>query len=97
MSIPRLIRLTFQALEQSEGVGRPRPPLNRHPPNLRTLSPFLMLDHFTIHPRRRLSPTNPHHRGQETITYLLQQGARRPRRLCRQTRGTIWAGGSAIQ
>ena len=67
-SVPRLIRTTLLAREQSEGVGaRVRRSIGT--PRLRHLTPFLMLDHFTIHPGAGF-PDHPH-RGQETITYLL--------------------------
>lgn len=69
MSVPRAIRQAFLAIEQSEGAGaRVRRSIGTA--KLRNFSPFLMLDHFTIHPGAGF-PDHPH-RGQETITYLLQ-------------------------
>ncbi|KAI9740602.1 MAG: hypothetical protein M1834_005183 [Cirrosporium novae-zelandiae] len=69
MSIPRTIRKAFLAIEQSEGAGaRVRRSIGTA--SLRNLSPFLMLDHFTISPGAGF-PDHPH-RGQETITYLLK-------------------------
>ena len=69
MSTPRAIRQVFLAIEQSEGVGaRVRRSIGT--PKLRTLSPFLMLDHFTSSPGAGF-PDHPH-RGQETISYVLQ-------------------------
>jgi redox-sensitive bicupin YhaK (pirin superfamily) len=69
MTIPRAIRKAFLAIEQSEGAGaRVRRSIGT--PQLRNFSPFLMLDHFTIKPGAGF-PDHPH-RGQETITYLLQ-------------------------
>jgi len=69
MSIPRAIRKAFLAVEQSEGAGaRVRRSIGT--PQLRNFSPFLMLDHFTSSPGSGF-PDHPH-RGQETITYLLQ-------------------------
>jgi redox-sensitive bicupin YhaK (pirin superfamily) len=71
MSVPRTIRKVLLAAEQSEGVGaRVRRSIGT--PSLRNLSPFLMLDHFSIKPGAGF-PDHPH-RGQETITYLLQGG-----------------------
>jgi redox-sensitive bicupin YhaK (pirin superfamily) len=68
MSVPRAIRKAFLAIEQSEGAGaRVRRSIGT--PQLRHLSPFLMLDHFSIKPGAGF-PDHPH-RGQETITYLL--------------------------
>ncbi|KAF2756677.1 hypothetical protein EJ05DRAFT_532524 [Pseudovirgaria hyperparasitica] len=65
---PRKIALSFLATEQSEGAGaRVRRSIGS--PKLRRLSPFLMLDHFSISPGAGF-PDHPH-RGQETITYLL--------------------------
>ncbi|CCC05238.1 hypothetical protein SMACR_08247 [Sordaria macrospora] len=70
-SIPRLIRKIFLATEQAEGAGaRVRRSIGT--PQLRNFSPFLMLDHFSIRPGAGF-PDHPH-RGQETITYLLQGG-----------------------
>ena len=66
---PRAIRKTFLAREQSEGAGA-RVRRSVGTPNLRHLTPFLMLDHFTV-PQGAGFPDHPH-RGQETITYLLQ-------------------------
>ncbi|KAL2175318.1 RmlC-like cupin domain-containing protein [Thermothelomyces heterothallicus CBS 202.75] len=69
--LPRLIRQSFLAIEQSEGAGaRVRRSIGT--PKLRNLSPFLMLDHFSVSPGAGF-PDHPH-RGQETITYLLQGG-----------------------
>lgn len=69
MSTPRAIRKAFLAVEQSEGAGaRVRRSIGT--PQLRNFSPFLMLDHFTISPGAGF-PDHPH-RGQETITYLLE-------------------------
>ncbi|TQS32649.1 hypothetical protein Golomagni_07030, partial [Golovinomyces magnicellulatus] len=69
MSAQRAIRKVFLAIEQAEGQGaRVRRSIGT--PNLRNFSPFLMLDHFSIKPGAGF-PDHPH-RGQETITYLLQ-------------------------
>ena len=69
--LPRLIRQTFLAVEQSEGAGaRVRRSIGT--PKLRNFSPFLMLDHFSVPPGAGF-PDHPH-RGQETITYLLSGG-----------------------
>ncbi|KAK3898718.1 RmlC-like cupin domain-containing protein [Staphylotrichum tortipilum] len=69
--LPRLIRQAFLAVEQSEGAGaRVRRSIGT--PKLRNFSPFLMLDHFSVSPGAGF-PDHPH-RGQETITYLLQGG-----------------------
>jgi redox-sensitive bicupin YhaK (pirin superfamily) len=69
--LPRLIRTAFLAVEQSEGAGaRVRRSIGT--PKLRNFSPFLMLDHFSVPPGAGF-PDHPH-RGQETITYLLQGG-----------------------
>ncbi|KAK4122785.1 RmlC-like cupin [Parathielavia appendiculata] len=66
--LPRLIRQSFLAVEQSEGAGaRVRRSIGT--PKLRNFSPFLMLDHFSVSPGAGF-PDHPH-RGQETITYLL--------------------------
>lgn len=69
MTVARAIRKAFLAVEQSEGAGaRVRRSIGT--PQLRNFSPFLMLDHFTIKPGAGF-PDHPH-RGQETITYLLE-------------------------
>ncbi|PYI06203.1 hypothetical protein BO78DRAFT_397391 [Aspergillus sclerotiicarbonarius CBS 121057] len=71
MSLPRAIRQAFLAIEQAEGAGaRVRRSIGTS--KLRHLSPFLMLDHFTIGKGAGF-PDHPH-RGQETITYLLSGG-----------------------
>lgn len=67
-TIPRTIRRAILATQQSEGAGaKVRRSIGTS--QLRHLSPFLMLDHFTIPPSAGF-PDHPH-RGQETITYLL--------------------------
>ena len=69
--LPRAIRKTVLALEQSEGAGaRVRRSIGT--PSLRNLTPFLMLDHFSVSPGAGF-PDHPH-RGQETITYLIKGG-----------------------
>lgn len=69
MTVPRAIQKVFLATEQSEGAGaRVRRSIGT--PQLRSFSPFLMLDHFSIRPGAGF-PDHPH-RGQETITYLLE-------------------------
>lgn len=71
MTTPRSINFTFVAREQSEGAGaKVRRSIGT--PRLRHLTPFLMLDHFNVPPGAGF-PDHPH-RGQETITYLLQGG-----------------------
>ena len=71
MTTPRGIRFSFVAREQSEGAGATvRRSIGT--PNLRHLTPFLMLDHFSVPPGAGF-PDHPH-RGQETITYLLSGG-----------------------
>jgi len=69
MSVSRAIRKVFLAIEQAEGAGA-RVRRSVGTPQLRNFSPFLMLDHFSIKPGAGF-PDHPH-RGQETITYLLQ-------------------------
>ena len=66
--ITRTITKVVKAIEQSEGVGaRVRRTIGTG--NLRNLSPFLMLDHFSV-PYGAGFPDHPH-RGQETVTYML--------------------------
>lgn len=68
MTAPRRIQKAFLATEQAEGAGaRVRRSIGT--PNLRNLSPFLMLDHASVSPGAGF-PDHPH-RGQETITYML--------------------------
>src|ERR1700721_3811814 len=64
----RTVSKVVKAIEQSEGVGaRVRRTIGTR--NLRNLSPFLMLDHFSV-PHGAGFPDHPH-RGQETVTYML--------------------------
>ncbi|KAJ5232602.1 pirin-like protein [Penicillium chermesinum] len=71
MSVPRAIRQVFLAIEQSEGAGaRVRRSIGGR--QLRSLTPFLMLDHFSSSGAAGF-PDHPH-RGQETITYLISGG-----------------------
>lgn len=71
MSVSRAIRQVFLAIEQSEGAGaRVRRSIGN--PKLRSLTPFLMLDHFSSSGAAGF-PDHPH-RGQETITYLISGG-----------------------
>lgn len=87
MSNPRPASKTLIATEQSEGVGaRVRRSIGR--PNLRSLDPFLLLDHFTVRPPAGF-PSHPH-RGQQTVTYMLR-GAFRHTDSTGRT-GTIRAG-----
>ena len=72
MTTPRSINQSFLAIEQSEGVGaKVRRSIGT--PKLRNFSPFLMLDHFSVSPGAGFAD-HPH-RGQETITYLLEGAA----------------------
>ena len=72
MTTPRAIKQAFLAKEQSEGQGaRVRRSIGT--PKLRNFSPFLMLDHFSVSPGAGF-PDHPH-RGQETITYMLNGAA----------------------
>lgn len=68
-STPRKIKFHFEALEQAEGAGAT---VRRSvgTAKLRNLSPFLMLDQFSVAPGAGF-PDHPH-RGQETITYMLK-------------------------
>lgn len=71
MSVSRAIRQVFLAIEQSEGAGaRVRRSIGGR--NLRSLTPFLMLDHFKSSGAAGF-PDHPH-RGQETITYMISGG-----------------------
>ncbi|KAF7846308.1 hypothetical protein BT93_L4636 [Corymbia citriodora subsp. variegata] len=66
---PRTIKKVFLAREQAEGAGATvRRSIGT--PNMKYLTPFLMLDHFNVAPGAGF-PDHPH-RGQETITYLLE-------------------------
>ncbi|KAK0662556.1 RmlC-like cupin domain-containing protein [Cercophora samala] len=71
LTLPRRILKTLLAKQQSEGAGATvRRSIGT--PSLRSLNPFLMLDHFSVSPGAGF-PDHPH-RGQETITYLLTGG-----------------------
>ncbi|KAI9654140.1 MAG: hypothetical protein M1831_005494 [Alyxoria varia] len=84
---PRKVRKVVYADEQNEGMGaRVRRSIGI--PQLRNYSPFLMLDHFSVS-RGAGFPDHPH-RGQETITYLLE-GAMDHEDFA-GNRGTIWPG-----
>lgn len=68
---PRKIAQSFLAVEQAEGAGaRVRRSIGT--PKLRNLTPFLMLDHFTIPPGAGFSDHG--HRGMTTVTYVLSGG-----------------------
>ncbi|CAK1355037.1 Pirin-like protein [Cercospora beticola] len=68
---PRGISQVFEAREQAEGAGATvRRSIGT--PKLRNFTPFLMLDHFKVDVGAGF-PDHPH-RGQETITYLLEGG-----------------------
>jgi len=87
MTVPRLIRMAFLAVEQDEGVGaRVRRSIGTA--KLRNFSPFLMLDHFVSSPGSGF-PDHPH-RGQETITYLLEGAV--DHEDFAGNKGTIWPG-----
>lgn len=69
MTTPRAIKTTLLAREQAEGAGATvRRSIGT--PQLRNLPPFLMLDHFNV-AKGAGFPDHPH-RGQETITYLIE-------------------------
>lgn len=70
ITTPRAIQKSFLAHEQNEGVGaRVRRSIGT--PKLRNFSPFLMLDHFNSPDGTGKFPDHPH-RGQETISYMLE-------------------------
>lgn len=84
---PRGIQNVIKAISQSEGAGaRVRRSIGT--PKLRNYSPFLLLDHFDV-PVGAGFPDHPH-RGQETITYLLN-GAVDHEDFAGH-KGTIWSG-----
>src|SRR5690242_19468501 len=74
-SAPRKIDQVVHAIEVNEGVGmRVRRAIGIS--RLRNLTPFLMLDHFSSEfggAADAGAPDHPH-RGQETISYILQGG-----------------------
>ncbi|KAF8590579.1 pirin domain-containing protein [Ramaria rubella] len=73
MFVSRQIIKRVLAIEQSEGVGaRVRRSIGSM--SLRNLSPFLMLDHFTVSEGAGF-PDHPH-RGQATVTYMLEGSSR---------------------
>lgn len=86
-STPRKIRMAFEAVEQPEGAGAMvRRSIGTQ--KLRNFSPFLMLDHFSVSPGAGF-PDHPH-RGQETITYLLEGAV--DHEDFAGNKGTIWPG-----
>jgi redox-sensitive bicupin YhaK (pirin superfamily) len=68
MAVPRVIKQSFLAISQAEGAGA-RVRRSIGVPKLRNLTPFLMLDHFSVPPSAGF-PDHPH-KHFETITYLL--------------------------
>ncbi|PHH76659.1 hypothetical protein CDD83_4231 [Cordyceps sp. RAO-2017] len=67
----RSVRAVVPAVEKAEGAGaRVRRAIGTA--RLPSLTPFLMLDHFSVRPGAGF-PDHPH-RGQETVTYLLRGG-----------------------
>jgi len=67
--VSRSVIQTVFAKEQAEGVGaRVRRAIGT--PQLRNISPFLMLDHFNLGPGSGF-PDHPH-RGQATVTYIIE-------------------------
>jgi quercetin 2,3-dioxygenase len=68
MQVARAIRQSFLAVSQAEGAGA-RVRRSIGVPKLRNLTPFLMLDHFSVPPSAGF-PDHPH-KHFETITYLL--------------------------
>lgn len=84
---PRGIQKVFEAIEQSEGAGATvRRSIGT--PRLRNFTPFLMLDHFNVAVGAGF-PDHPH-RGQETITYLLEGAV--DHEDFAGNKGTIWSG-----
>ena len=83
----RGIQAVFEAREQAEGAGATvRRSIGTA--KLRNFTPFLMLDHFNIGVGAGF-PDHPH-RGQETITYLLEGAA--DHEDFAGHKGTLWAG-----
>ncbi|KAF9227972.1 hypothetical protein BS17DRAFT_793565 [Gyrodon lividus] len=73
MSISRRVLKNVLAVETEEGVGaRVRRSIGSI--NLRNLTPFLLLDHFHVSKGAGF-PDHPH-RGQATVTYMLQGSSR---------------------
>jgi redox-sensitive bicupin YhaK (pirin superfamily) len=71
MSAGRAVRNVVLAIEQAEGAGaRVRRAIGNT--GARNFSPFLLMDHFNMASGAGF-PDHPH-RGQETITYLMQGG-----------------------
>ncbi len=84
---PRGIQTVFLAREQAEGAGATvRRSIGT--PKLRNFTPFLMLDHFNVGVGAGF-PDHPH-RGQETITYLLDGAV--DHEDFAGNKGTIWSG-----
>ncbi|KAI5789102.1 RmlC-like cupin domain-containing protein [Geopyxis carbonaria] len=87
MAVRRNIKKAFMAVEKSEGAGaKVRRSIGTQ--QLKSLSPFLMLDHFSVGIGAGF-PDHPH-RGQETITYLLHGSVQHED--FAGNKGTIYAG-----